>query len=36
VFNGLKGSAYVDDHRPAPLSAHGRPKLAGEIAALAE
>jgi dTDP-4-dehydrorhamnose reductase len=30
VFNGLKGAPYVEDDAPAPLSAYGRSKLAGE------
>jgi dTDP-4-dehydrorhamnose reductase len=36
VFDGRKGSPYVEDDAPAPLSAYGRTKRAGEIAALAE
>jgi len=35
VFDGLAGRAYVEDDEPAPLSAYGRTKLAGERAALA-
>jgi dTDP-4-dehydrorhamnose reductase len=30
VFDGAKGSAYVESDQPAPLSAYGRTKLAGE------
>jgi dTDP-4-dehydrorhamnose reductase len=36
VFDGRKGAPYVEDDPPAPLSAYGRTKRAGEIAALAE
>ena len=32
VFDGRKGSAYVESDQPAPLSAYGRTKLAGEEA----
>ena len=35
VYDGLKGSAYVESDLPNPLSAYGRTKLAGEWAALA-
>jgi dTDP-4-dehydrorhamnose reductase len=30
VFDGAKGSPYVESDQPAPLSAYGRTKLAGE------
>ena len=33
VFDGTKGAPYVESDRPAPLSAYGRSKLAGEAAA---
>jgi len=32
VFDGLKTSPYREDDTPAPLSAYGRSKLAGELA----
>jgi len=35
VFDGRKGAPYAEDDAPAPLSAYGRTKLAGERAALA-
>ena len=37
VFDGAKGAPYTEDDAPAPLSAYGRSKLAGEraIAAVA-
>jgi dTDP-4-dehydrorhamnose reductase len=34
VFDGEKASPYVEEDRPAPLSAYGRSKLRGEEAAL--
>ena len=34
VFDGRKGSAYVEDDAPAPLGAYARTKLAGERAVL--
>jgi dTDP-4-dehydrorhamnose reductase len=34
VFDGTKGAPYLEDDPPAPLSAYGRSKRAGEIAAL--
>lgn len=33
VFDGAKGSPYVEDDPPAPVNAYGRTKLAGELAA---
>src|SRR5581483_9477895 len=36
VFDGRKGAPYVEDDPPAPLSAYGRTKRAGEVAALRE
>lgn len=33
VFDGLSGVPYAPDARPAPVSAYGRTKLAGEVAA---
>ncbi|HJX32870.1 MAG TPA: sugar nucleotide-binding protein, partial [Solirubrobacterales bacterium] len=30
VFDGAKGAPYVESDQPAPLSAYGRTKLAGE------
>ncbi len=35
VFDGVKGAPYVESDQPAPLSAYGRPKLAGEEAVAA-
>ncbi len=35
VFDGAKGSPYVESDQPAPLSAYGRTKLAGEEATAA-
>jgi dTDP-4-dehydrorhamnose reductase len=35
VFDGAKGSPYVESDQPAPLSAYGRTKLAGEEATVA-
>lgn len=35
VFDGAKGAPYVETDPPAPVSAYGRTKLAGEWAALA-
>jgi dTDP-4-dehydrorhamnose reductase len=32
VFDGSKGEPYVESDSPAPLSAYGRSKLAGEVA----
>jgi len=32
VFDGMKGEPYVESDHPAPLSAYGRSKLAGEVA----
>jgi dTDP-4-dehydrorhamnose reductase len=32
VFDGRKGEPYVESDSPAPLSAYGRSKLAGEVA----
>ena len=35
VFDGAKGSPYVETDQTAPLSAYGRSKLAGEVATAA-
>lgn len=35
VFDGRSGVAYAEDAEPAPLSAYGRSKAAGELAVLA-
>jgi dTDP-4-dehydrorhamnose reductase len=35
VFDGSKGAGYVESDQPAPLSAYGRTKLAGEEAVAA-
>jgi dTDP-4-dehydrorhamnose reductase len=35
VFNGEKGSPYVEVDQPAPISAYGRTKLSGEEATVA-
>jgi dTDP-4-dehydrorhamnose reductase len=35
VFDGAKGSPYVETDQPSPLSAYGRTKLAGEEATVA-
>ena len=35
VFDGAKGAPYVESDQPAPLSAYGRTKLAGEEATTA-
>ena len=35
VFDGAKGAPYVESDQPAPLSAYGRTKLAGEEAVVA-
>jgi len=35
VFDGAKGAPYVESDQPAPLSAYGRTKLAGEEASTA-
>lgn len=36
VFDGLKGAPYLETDIPAPLSAYGRSKHAGEIAVMEE
>ena len=35
IFDGAKGAPYVESDQPAPLSAYGRTKLAGEEATVA-
>ncbi len=35
LFDGAKGAPYVESDQPAPLSAYGRAKLAGEEATIA-
>jgi dTDP-4-dehydrorhamnose reductase len=35
IFDGAKGAPYVESDQPAPLSAYGRTKLAGEEATMA-
>jgi dTDP-4-dehydrorhamnose reductase len=35
IFDGVKGVPYVESDQPAPLSAYGRTKLAGEEATVA-
>jgi dTDP-4-dehydrorhamnose reductase len=35
VFDGAKGAPYVESDQPAPISAYGRTKLAGEEAVVA-
>jgi dTDP-4-dehydrorhamnose reductase len=35
IFDGVKGAPYVESDQPAPLSAYGRTKLAGEEATVA-